>query len=95
MSGLYNASFVRGDSNEDGAVNIADPVRTLVILFKGYPMPECADAVDANDDGRLDISDPVTELNFLFRAGEALPAPGSAFSGFDRTGDSLYGRGGE
>ncbi len=69
--------FVRGDSNRDDAVNIADPLRTLMFLFAEGETVElaCPDAADANDSGGIDVSDALYTLNFLFTNGPTLPAP--------------------
>jgi hypothetical protein len=67
------AEFLRGDVNDDGAIDISDPISALSFLFLGTSEPPCKDAADANDDGTVDISDPVAELRYLFRGG--LPAP--------------------
>jgi hypothetical protein len=80
--------FVRGDSNDDGTVNVSDPSFTLGYLFLGTTAPRCADAADANDDGRLDLTDPIATLSSLFLGDGALPAPYPA-AGADPTGDAL------
>jgi len=89
VSGLHDASFLRGDANMDGLLDISDAVNALGLLFQGTAPPYCLDAVDANDDGELDISDPITSLNFLFSGGADLPPP-SFESGFDPTADGLF-----
>jgi hypothetical protein len=66
--------FVRGDSNGDGAVDVADAVHSLTALFQGGSS-SCLDAQDANDDGATDIADPVYILEFLFGPGAAPPVP--------------------
>ncbi len=81
-------AFLRGDSNRDVKLDIADAVFTLDALFTGGTLWRCADSADANDDGRVDISDPVAALLWLFQAGSALPAP-NATAGFDPTDDDL------
>jgi hypothetical protein len=58
--------FIRGDSNQDGIVNIADPQHTLNFLFQGGAAPPCMAAADANDDEIVDISDAITTLEVLF-----------------------------
>lgn len=83
--------FVRGDANNDGDFNIADPIYTLSNLFPNGVAPGtlCADASDANDDGELNIADPVTSLGALFSAPTMpLPAPSGA-CGPDPTPDTL------
>jgi hypothetical protein len=70
----YAGTFIRGDANLDGVLNITDPVRTLNGLFAGQGIP-CEDASDANDDGRVNITDPVATLGHLFQGASAPPAP--------------------
>ena len=80
-------TFVRGDGDGDGTLNIGDPVSTLRYLFSGGSVA-CLDAADTNDDGRLDVSDPVQLLNYLFSSG---PEPAAPFpdAGVDPTADDL------
>ena len=82
------ADFVRGDSNRDGSVNVADAVTTLNGLIVRDTALACQDAADADDNGVLDLVDVVRILLFLFQGGESLPNPGG-FSGPDPTCDSL------
>ena len=79
--------FVRGDSNQDGNVDVADPVYTLAFLFSMGP-GGCDDAFDANDDGMIDIADPVYVLAYLFSGGPD-PAPPFPNEGSDPTPDGL------
>lgn len=80
--------FLRGDTNSDGQLNVADAVSTLNFLFKEGTAPPCLDAVDTNDDGQLDVSDPIATLLVLFSSGRELPFPGQ-IPGSDRTADEL------
>jgi hypothetical protein len=66
--------FLRGDSNGDRRLDIADAVNTLAWLFTSATDPRCLDAADVNDDGAVDISDPIGTLGYLFQ-GSAPPAP--------------------
>lgn len=84
---LHRPEFIRGDTNADAMLDIADPVATLAHLFSGGPM-DCRDAADANDDGGLDISDAVSLLAHLFGTGAPPPEP-SATCGLDPTPDTL------
>ncbi|MGQ9590550.1 MAG: alpha-2-macroglobulin family protein [Planctomycetota bacterium] len=68
-------TFVRGDSTDDGKVDISDAVTALAYLFLGGAAPDCLDASDANDDGTLNITDPIYLLGYLFLGGPAPPAP--------------------
>ena len=69
-------SFLRGDSNTDGEVDISDAIHTLSFLFLGTSQVPCEDAADANDDGTVDISDAISTLGFLFLGmPPVIPAP--------------------
>jgi hypothetical protein len=69
------APFIRGDANADGAVNIADPVSTLDVLFSMGSVP-CDRAQDSNNDDSVDIADAIYTLTYLFDNG---PPPSSPF----------------
>lgn len=81
-------TFVRGDVNRDGNVDISDGTRLVNYLFSGAAAPPCMDAADVNDDGIVDISDSTYLNNFLFGVGAppALPFPNP---GVDPSADSL------
>ena len=83
-------AFLRGDCNDDGAVDISDAITTLGFLFLGNPLElACGDAADANDDGNVDISDAIWTLTFEFLGGVEIPAPGPDTCGIDPTADGL------
>jgi hypothetical protein len=74
-----------GDENQDGRLDIADPVAVLNHLFGPHnPTLPCGDGtftdaanvafLDVNGTGSIDIADPVYLLNFLFSGGP-LPQP--------------------
>ncbi|MFN0059206.1 MAG: hypothetical protein ACKVX7_12160 [Planctomycetota bacterium] len=67
--------FVRGNSNSDAAVNIADSIHILQYLFNGGPAAACPDAADANNDSQIDIADAISVLYYLFSGGPILPHP--------------------
>ena len=50
-------TFIRGDANADGTVDIADGTFIVNFLFLGRSAPTCDDAADADDSGELDLSD--------------------------------------
>jgi hypothetical protein len=68
-------SFVRGDANCDGNLNITDAVTALNGLFLGGGKPCCGTAMDANNDDVLNITDPIAILANLFLGSEPLPPP--------------------
>ena len=88
--GHADSLFVRGDSNQDSAVDISDAVTVLGFLFlgEGNIVPDCEDAADVNDDGALDLSDSVNLLSYLFLGAAAPPSPALA-CGPDPTPDAL------
>ncbi|MGE3165912.1 MAG: cytochrome c peroxidase [Planctomycetota bacterium] len=82
--------FRRGDSNRDGAVDVADAVHVLDYLFVGTVLVlPCGDATDANDDGLVDIADPVVIVSRLFDNQPPLPTPSDTSIGPDPTPDAL------
>ncbi len=89
--------FKRGDSNRDGAMNLADSIYVLQNMFANGPRILCIDAADANDDENVDIADPIYILQNLFANGPSIPAPfpdcgpDTTGSGIDRTGPQLIG----
>ncbi len=80
--------FVRGDSNNDMTINLADSIFILSYQFADGATPSCLDAADANDDGTVDISDGIWLTSYFFTDG---PAPFTPFPspGVDPTEDSL------
>ena len=70
------AKFRRGDSNDDGTVDLSDVTHELDFLFLKGPTPGCMDSADSNDSGAVDISDAVFSLFYLFQ-GVAMPPPGA------------------
>ncbi len=72
---VATAIFRRGDSNNDGALDVGDPIFFLGFLFSNGPTPVCGDATDVNDDGNGDIGDAVFALSYLFSNGPPPPPP--------------------
>ena len=80
--------FIRGNSNGDENVDLADAIYLLNYLFAGGRGLDCRDAADINDDGSVNLSDPVALLNYLFSAGDPPPPPFPE-AGLDPTRDVL------
>jgi len=76
--------FIRGDSNDDGKLNIADVLAMLGYLFGGENL-NCVETANANDDDKINLADPIYVLGYLFGGG---PAPAAPFPecGVDPTG---------
>ena len=71
----FQRSFLRGDCNDDGNVNLSDAICGLNWLFAAAPEPGCVAALNTNGDEDVDIADTVSLLNFLFAGGPAPVAP--------------------
>ncbi len=82
-------TFLRGEANNDGRLDLADPIFTLNYLFLGGVVPPCLDAADSDDNGQLEITDPIRTLEYLFLTGFPLPRPGPIEKGIDPTADNL------
>ncbi len=65
-------SFICGDANADGNVDISDAVFLIQYIFAGGPSPNPPATGDANCDASVDISDPVYLIQYIFSGG---PAP--------------------
>jgi len=58
--------MLRGDTNQDGDIDLADPIHMILWLFQGGDEVPCIEAADTNDDASVDIGDVMTSLNYLF-----------------------------
>jgi hypothetical protein len=67
-------SYLRGDFNRSGLLDLSDAVAGLNYLFQGGEPALCPDASDTNSDGKLDLSDEIYLLGFLF-LGSRPPLP--------------------
>jgi hypothetical protein len=67
--------FIRGDSNGDGSVNIADAIYILQRLFAGGAPIACLETGDSNDDDSVNIADGIYILQRLFAGGAPIPPP--------------------
>ena len=83
----YEGPFIRGDSNGDLVVDIADAIATLEYLFSGGTLT-CLDAADSNDSGKITVTDAILVLNWFFKGGEP-PAPPFSQPAYDPTPDEL------
>lgn len=86
FSDTPSVTFLRGDCNDDGIVNIADGVWIINELFLSGPSSPCAAACDANDDDMIDQSDAVYIWNYRFLDGPA-PQGGLECQTSDDAGD--------
>ena len=70
-------AFIRGDSNGDGSVNLADPITTLAFLFLNGP-GVCLDAMDVDGNGVVSLGDAITSMYYVNGVG---PIPAAPFPG--------------
>jgi hypothetical protein len=68
-------SFLRGDVDQNGPIQITDALVVFDFLFSGAGEPRCLAAADSNGDGFVDVSDGIYLLEFLFSGGSAPPSP--------------------
>jgi hypothetical protein len=62
-------TYVCGDANGNGAVNILDVTAILAYLYKNGPAPEPLEAADANGNGAVNILDATYLIGYLFKSG--------------------------
>ena len=73
--GTVTNDFQRGDSNDDGTINIADIIWMLAEMFTGGTTTDCLSADDTNADGLNDAADAVYTATYIFLGGPAPAAP--------------------
>ncbi|MGB7061296.1 MAG: C1 family peptidase [Candidatus Zixiibacteriota bacterium] len=66
-------TYLLGDANGDGAVDVGDVVHIVNYLYRNGPDPDPLEGGDCNCDGQIDIGDVVYLVNYLFKNG---PPPG-------------------
>ncbi|HEV8335703.1 MAG TPA: hypothetical protein VGR67_04725 [Candidatus Polarisedimenticolia bacterium] len=69
------SSFLRGDCNDDGRVDLSDAVCILNWLFFAGAGPGCLAVANMDGVGAVDITDPIYLLTHLFLGGPAPVAP--------------------
>ncbi len=60
---------IRGDANNDGHLNVGDPVFMINHVFRSGPAPITIESGDANLDFQLNTGDAVYVVNFIFKNG--------------------------
>ena len=81
-------TFLRGDVNDDGVVDLADAWYLLSWLVEGGEAPHCLKAADVNDDGVINLEDYVFMEDCLLFA-DVMPPPPFPENGSDPTADDL------
>jgi hypothetical protein len=67
----FGASYVCGDADGNGIVNVSDAVSLISYIFGGGPPPEPLAAGDLNCDGIVNVSDVVYAIAYIFGGGSA------------------------
>jgi hypothetical protein len=80
--------LLRGDCNDDGAVDVSDALCTLRGLFAVGAIA-CRGALNVNGDGLVDVSDAIALLTHLFLGGPAPVAPFPACGPGDGPADAV------
>ena len=62
-------SYLCGDANRDGRVNVADDVFDINYVFKGGAAAVPIEAGDANCDQAFNLSDAIYIVNYVFKSG--------------------------
>jgi len=70
---LHVISYIPGDVNGDGEVDLGDVLYLISYLYKGGPAPQPMAAGDVNCDGTIDLGDVLYLTSYLYRGG---PPPG-------------------
>jgi hypothetical protein len=81
--------FIRGDANDDGKLDISDPIATAFWIFINEYHVVCEKAADSNDDGVVDLLDIVHSLHYLFTDRTVIIPPPFPQKGPDPTPDDL------
>jgi len=71
--GVPPASFMHGDANGDGIIDLADVLYLINYLYKGGPAPDPLEAGDADCDGMVDLEDVLYLINYLYKGGTPPP----------------------
>ena len=66
---IVGTRFLRGDINDDGLFDLADPIALGAYLFNGGVDSVCPRAGDATLDGVRDLADMITMIQALFGGG--------------------------
>jgi hypothetical protein len=62
-------TFICGDTDAEGNVNVSDVVRLLGYVFESQTAPEPLESGDVNCDGSINVSDVVQLINYVFGDG--------------------------
>lgn len=75
QTGEISLCVMPGDANNSGAVNIADAIFLINMVFDGGPQPSPVNLGDANCNGSTNIADAVYIISAVFAEGPPPPCP--------------------
>jgi hypothetical protein len=78
-------SYIRGDTDGNGRVNVLDAIVILRRMAGETPAFDCMEALNTNADGGVDAADALFVLRWVFLQGPPLPQPFPG-CGFDASG---------
>ncbi|NMC44904.1 MAG: hypothetical protein GYA46_13380 [candidate division Zixibacteria bacterium] len=64
-----DTTFIVGDVNDDGNINVGDAVYMVNWIFRSGPLPPHLEAADVNCDLARNVGDAVYIVNYVFRSG--------------------------
>jgi thermitase len=65
-------TYIYGDANGDGVINLGDLVFLITYLYRGGPPPDPLSAGDGNGDCAINVGDVVYMISYLYRMGDPL-----------------------
>ncbi|HHI02841.1 MAG TPA: hypothetical protein ENL22_04920 [candidate division Zixibacteria bacterium] len=68
-------TYLCGDADSDGGINILDVVYLINDIYKDGPSPDPPECGDVNSDGNLDILDITLIINFIYKEGREPNCP--------------------
>ncbi len=74
-NGSLTLTYICGDANGNGLVNISDITYLINFLYKHGPAPEPLQAADVNASGTVNIQDITYLINYLYKHGPAPNCP--------------------
>jgi len=75
---VTGGSFICGDTNGDGIIDLEDVLYLINYLYKGGPAPVLLEAGDVDNNGTVELGDVLYLISYLYKGG---PPPGPAPSG--------------
>ncbi len=70
-----STTFMCGDVDNSGSLNILDIVYFINFKYKGGPLPDYIESAEVNGDGALNVLDLVYWINFKYKGGPDLRCP--------------------